>query len=224
MTEVGVRGTGVVLELDLCRVFVAGFAGRDAASVRAHLDELAAIGVPIPDDVPTFYELDPATLTTAPAISVASGATSGEAEAVLVRHGGEYFVGVGSDHTDRDAERHDIGASKAACPKPLSPRVVPLATCTAGGRWDGILIESWVDGRPYQSARLAGLRAPDDLLRRLELALALAPDSDLVLFMGTPPLLDGEFRFGTEWLVRLGLPDGTDLKHSYTVERESSDA
>lgn len=222
MTEVAVRGTGVALDLSACQVFVCGFAGRDEASVRVHLDELAAIGVPVPDDLPTFYELDRTILTTAPAIVVASGATSGEVEAVLVRHGGAYYVGVGSDHTDRDAERHDIAASKAACPKPVSREVVPLADCTAGGRWDEITIESRVDGRPYQNARLAGLRAPDDLLRRLE--AAVAPDGDLVLFMGTPPLLDGAFRFGTEWALRLRLPDDTELKHSYTVELESSDA
>ena len=57
---------------------------------------------PAPESVPELCDLDPALITTDAVIPVASDATCGEAEAVLVRHEGQFFVGVG-----------DLGAGSA---------------------------------------------------------------------------------------------------------------
>ncbi|WP_028923936.1 DUF2848 family protein [Pseudonocardia acaciae] len=209
--------TGEDLAFEPRRLIVAGYTGRDAEAVRAHIAELAAIGVPEPASIPTFYDLDPALLTTGPLVEVTGENTSGEAEPVLVRHAGRHYLGVGSDHTDRDLERTDIGASKAACPKPFSSQVVTLP---AEAQWDGIELASTVDGVDYQRGTLAALRTPDDLLARLADTLGEL-DGDLVVFGGTLPLLTGDFRPGTGWRTSLRAGEHT-LTCSYETKRRTT--
>jgi 4-hydroxyphenylacetate 3-monooxygenase len=201
------------------RLIVAGYTGRDEASVRAHIDELAAIGVPAPDSVPEFYDLDPALITTDAVIPVASDGTSGEVEAVLVRHRGQFFLGVGSDHTNRDLERTSIFDAKAACPKPLG-RVVVALPVLAETDWDSMTSESEVDGVAYQGGELSSLRPPPEILARLTERLGDF-DEDLVLFCGTVPLLAGQFVAGTHWTLVLHVSKGIALTHSYTVDTSS---
>ncbi|TMR00530.1 DUF2848 domain-containing protein [Actinomadura soli] len=197
-------------------LIIAGYTGRNEAATRAHIEELAAIGVPEPPTVPAFYPLDPGLLTVDPAITVAGANTSGEVEPVLVRHAGRHYLGVGSDHTDRDIERTDVAAAKAACPKPVGHRFVELPKDDA---WDGVRVECSIDGRPYQSGTLAELRTPTDLLDRLA-AEFVDLDGDLVVFAGTLPLLDGGFVPGRRWRLSLTI-DGTTLTCDYKTERRA---
>ncbi|HZD65472.1 MAG TPA: DUF2848 family protein [Acidimicrobiales bacterium] len=198
------------------RLVVAGYTGRDQAAVDAHIDELAAIGVPPPPSVPAFYELDPALVTTEEAVEVRGAATSGEVEPVLVRHRGRWFLGVGSDHTDRDLERQDIVAAKAACPKPLAPAVLALPGGLDALDWDAVEVWAQVDGEDYQRGTLAALRRPLELLARLT-EHAGEDGADLVVYAGTLPLLGGHFRPGTAWRVGLRTVEGQELAHAYAV-------
>ncbi|MGH3495577.1 MAG: DUF2848 family protein [Sciscionella sp.] len=216
-----VADTGERLDLVADRLIVAGYTGRDVAAVRAHIEELAAIGVPAPPTVPTFYDLDPALLTTDPIIEVTGGNTSGEVEPVLIRHNGRFFLGVGSDHTDRDLERGDITASKAACAKPLSERVIPLPADLESVDWDRIGASSSVDDQQYQRGTLAALRTPADLIAKLTSAVKDL-DGDMVVFAGTLPLLAGRFVPGTKWRLTMNTSEGTTLTRSYEVKRRSA--
>src|SRR3954454_6515463 len=110
-------GTGERLLLTDFDLVVAGYTGRD---------ELAAIGVPPPDSVPAFYELDASLATQERQVPVAGSNTSGEVEPVLVRSSGRLYLTVGSNHPGRDIERSSVADSKAACPKPLSTTLVAL--------------------------------------------------------------------------------------------------
>lgn len=209
-------GTDFDLQLDASRLIVAGYTGSDAAAVAAHIEELAAIGIPPPASVPAFFELDPSLVTSDPVVAITGSNTSGEVEPVLIRHNGRHYLGVGSDHTDRDLERTDIAASKAACPKPVGHRVIALPDDLAALSWDAIEIESNVDGEPYQRGVLALLRTPTDLLSRLTSTLGEVTD-DLVIFCGTLPLLTGAFRAGRLWRLHLKLDPNTSLTHAYEV-------
>lgn len=207
-------------ELSRPRLVVAGYTGRDQDAVAAHIAELAAIGVPPPPAVPAFYDLDPGLLTTGPVIELAGGSTSGEVEPVLVRHAGRYYLGLGSDHTDRDLERRSIAAAKAACPKPLGPDVIALPAGLDALDWDAITVQCHVDGTAYQRGTLAALRTPADLIARLTGELGDIA-TDLVLYAGTLPLLDGHFVAGTSWQLTLTAADDS-LTHSYEVKRRSA--
>ncbi|MFI0409148.1 DUF2848 family protein [Actinomadura sp. 3N508] len=216
MSELTLRVGADELRCSPRYLIVAGYTGRDEAATRAHIEELAAIGVPEPLSVPAFYPLDPGLLTSRPAITVAGRNTSGEVEPVLVRRAGRHYLGVGSDHTDRDIERINVAGAKAACPKPVGGRFVELPEDDA---WDGIRVECSVDGRPYQSGSLAELRTPTDLLDRLAAEFGDL-DGDLVVFAGTLPLLDGGFVPGRRWRLSLTI-DGTTLTCDYKTERRA---
>jgi 4-hydroxyphenylacetate 3-monooxygenase len=216
-----VSATAETLEITPNRLIVAGYTGRDEGAVAKHIAELADIGVPPPATVPAFYDLDPALLTTQAVVGVGSADTSGEVEPVVLRLGGRHYLAVGSDHTDRELEKSDIPGSKAACPKPIGENVVALPDDLDGFDWDSVGATSEVDGEPYQRGALAALRTPGDVLARLAAAL---PDTegDLVLFGGTLPLLTGRFVFGRSWKLRLTLPDGQVLAHTYETKHRSS--
>jgi hypothetical protein len=209
-------GTGADLLLAAPRLIIAGYTGRNEAAVAAHIAELAAIGIPPPATVPAFFELDPSLLTSDPVVMISGSNTSGEVEPVLIRHNGRFYLGVGSDHTDRDLERSDIAASKAACPKPVGHQVIALPEDLAAVDWDAIDVESDVDGEPYQRGSLAVMRAPTDLLARMTTVLGAFGD-DFVMFCGTVPLLTGAFRAGRHWRVQLTLDADASLIHSYEV-------
>jgi uncharacterized protein DUF2848 len=202
------------------RLIVAGYTAKDEAAARAHIAELAAIGIPPPATVPAFYDLDPALLTTEAVIEVSGPATSGEVEPVLVRRGGQYYLAVGSDHTDRELERADIASAKAACPKPIGETVVELGELSTV-RWDGLAASSTVDGRPYQDGDLGLLRSASELIERMGAVLGQISD-DLVMFCGTLPLLDGEFVPGARWQLQLRTPEGATLSHEYHAKSRSA--
>lgn len=215
-----VAGTDERVELSPQRLVVAGYTARDTDSVAAHIAELAAIGVPPPATVPAFYDLDPALLTSDAVADVGGPATSGEVEPVLIRRAGRYFLAVGSDHTDRELERTDIAAAKAACPKPVSGTVVDLGTDLSALQWDELTFESSVDGVEYQRGSGAILRHPAELFERMAETLGTVT-GELVLFCGTFPLLDGGFVYGDSWHLRLRMPGGTSLSHSYEIKQRS---
>ncbi|MDR7303760.1 DUF2848 family protein [Haloactinomyces albus] len=218
--QLHIAGEGRVLDVVPEQLIVAGYTARDERAVAEHIAELAAIGVPEPASVPAFYELDPALLTTEAVVAIDGSMTSGEVEPVLIRHQGSYYLAVGSDHTDRDLERHEIAASKAACPKPVGQLVLPLGEDLSAVDWDSITVSSSADEVPYQRGTLAALRTPDDLMSRLTATLGEI-DGDLVIFGGTLPLLTGEFVHGSYWRIHLALANGTTLTHSYETKQRS---
>ena len=201
------------------RCIVAGYTGRDAAKVQHHIDELAAIGVAPPPQVPMLYRMPDGAATTAERVSVPGDNSSGEVEPVLIRHHGRSYLGIGSDHTDRTIETVDIGESKWVCPKPIGTQVVAVDDWSAFD-WDACRARSWVDGTLYQDGPLAGLRRPDNLLAIVADRLTdLADDEDFVCFAGTLPLLDGTFVPGAAWDLELTLPDGRTLHHTYRTQK-----
>lgn len=215
-----VAGTGESITLDDFRGVVAGYTGRDAAAVQHHIDELAAIGVAPPPEVPMFYPVDAATVNSDAEYIDSANLTSGEIEPVYIRHDGVYYLGVGSDHTDRDLERTDIGDSKRACPKPVGRQVIRIGddAALAAFSLDDATARCSVDGRLYQEGTLSGLRTAHDIATRLIDRLELGDGDDFVCLGGTLPLLDGAFTAGEQWRVEIDLADGTRLSHDYRMK------
>ncbi|MGV7350047.1 DUF2848 family protein [Mycobacterium kansasii] len=197
------------------RTLVAGYTGRDQAAVARRIAELAAIGVAPPSDVPMFFSIELSSISTATFTPVRAGHTTGEIEPVLLRHCGRHFLGVGSDHTDRELESTSASESKRVCPKPIGPTVIEVDDWHTFA-WDDCRARSWVDGKLYQDGTLVDLRRPAELLDILADRLGDLGD-DLLCFAGTLPLLDGEFVSGDLWELELTLPDGRTLTHEYTT-------
>ena len=147
---------------------LAGWTGRDADAVERHVAELEKLGVARPPTVPCYYRVSASLLTTADEVDVVGAHTSGEAEAVLFSLSDGFWVGVGSDHTDRRSEAFDVAVSKQACAKPVGTAVWRYAE--VADHWDRLVLRSYAwDGsqrRLYQEGTLASIRPPEDLIAR----------------------------------------------------------
>ena len=175
--------------LEVRHLVIAGWTGRDAAATEAHIRELEAIGVPRPAAVPTFYRTAAALLTTSATIQVVGGDSSGEVEPVLLALDGELWIGVGSDHTDRAAERSGESRAKQLCAKPVGRDFWLFAE--VADHWDRVVLRSWaVAGgrrRLYQEGPAAALLRPEELLQRYRAQVSLQPEA--VMFCGTLPVI-----------------------------------
>lgn len=211
------------LEPDGCEVacspeiaIVAGFTGRDRAEVVEHISELERLGVAPPPSVPTFYPVPPQLVTQDRRLVTIEKSTSGEAEASLVVHDGEVFVAVGSDHTDRAAERLDIALSKRACEKVLGCTLWRLHD--VADRWDELRLRSWIGddaSQLYQDGSLGSLLPPQEVLAAIPWG---REPRCFVLFCGTVATVDGvcpSRQFKAELLDPL---TERSLQLEYTVE------
>jgi hypothetical protein len=209
------------------QLVIAGWTGRDVAVLNAHIDELAALGVAPPKSVPIFYRVSADLLTPHGRVQMVGREASGEAEAVLWKHDGALFVGIGSDHTDRALETVGITLSKQLCAKPISTTVWPWQEVAA--HWDELILRSTLprsgetnqaaprSGETYQEGSVGGLRRPDDLLALYEEREGPVGDGT-VMFCGTLPV-HGGIRFADEMALELEDPVlRRSLRHSYKVE------
>jgi len=205
-----------VVSVEPRTVIAAGFTGRDREAVDAHLRELAALGVTVPDRVPSFYPVPPSLAVQVDRISVTHGGTSGEAEIALIVAGGHTYVTIASDHTDRLAEASDIAMSKLMCPKVLGSEAWALEEVT--GHWDALEIQSWIGTHEttelYQDGRAEMLLAPTELLSLIPFKERLR---SFIVLAGTLPTIGG-IRPGDHFRARLHDPVlARSLSLSYTV-------
>jgi hypothetical protein len=198
---------------------VAGWTGRDPAAVEKHIRELEALGVKRPATTPIFYRVSAARLTTDAEIEVVGDKSGGEAEFVLLRHGGRLWVGAGSDHTDREVETYGVTVSKQMCDKPVAPLFWSFDEVAP--HWDRLMLRAHVgEGGArvlYQEGSVAAMLAPEDLLAR-HLGDAQLADNTL-MFCGTLAAKGGvrptaQFEFELEDPVRQ-----RKIAHAYTVRR-----
>lgn len=204
------------IEFEPENLIVAGWTGRDEASLRHHIEELAAIGVPRPSAVPVFYRNSVANITQATRLQVLGPDTSGEVEPVLVALSDGLWLGLGSDHTDRKAETMGIALSKQLCGKVMGRALWRLDEVEP--HWDQCVLRAHavIDGRRvvYQDGYLSAMRTPADLIARY--GQALAPGT--VMFCGTFGAIGGirpASRFEME------LADGVRgraMTHAYDIE------
>jgi len=158
---------GAPRRIDITRLVIAGWTGRDKAAVEKHIAELGAIGVRRPRTVPTFYRLGAGLATTAQEIEVVGEDSSGEVEFVLVSAPGALYVGVGSDHTDRKVESYSVTVSKQMCDKPIASVLWELED--VAGHWDRMILRAfaWIGGARvlYQEGTLDAMLPVDELIR-----------------------------------------------------------
>ncbi len=195
---------------------IAGWTGRDAAAMEAHIRELEELGIPRPKTTPIFYRVAATLLTTAGAIQVSGDGSSGEAETVILDVDGARYVGVGSDHTDREAEKINVSLSKQMCAKPVSPTLWRYDD--VAGHWDELVLRSWAhEGgarRLYQEGPVTAMRTPDDLIGQYG---GLAPGA--AMFGGTLAFAKPVATAAEAFEVALEDPVlGRRLTHTYRIE------
>jgi hypothetical protein len=197
---------------------IAGWTGRDAARVEAHVRELEAEGIPRPLRTPMFYQLSASLLTTAGGIVAVGGGTSGEIECIIVARDDGLWVGVGSDHTDRTLERTSVAKSKQVCAKPVASALWKYDDVAP--HWDRLELRSFIEAhgqrQAYQSGTAAAMLPPDELLRDFASRGGVF-GSPAVMFCGTLATLSS---IQPAPLFEMELHDpvlGRTIRHSYRV-------
>ncbi|WP_339062097.1 DUF2848 domain-containing protein [Tepidibacillus marianensis] len=214
-----VQGDSKTLELEVKKIFNAGYAGRNQALVQEHIDELAKVGVPAPTTTPTLYPISNYLATTSDNLQVQHGETSGEIEYVLIWADGELYVTVGSDHTDRNLENYSVPKSKQACPNVIPPEVWKFDDVK--DHWDELELECWVTkgGKRdlYQKAKLAALLSPDEWSETFD-RLSVAEDGN-IFYSATVNTVGNMLVFGDQYEIELKDPVlNKSIKHAYHVE------
>lgn len=214
---------GETAKLPVHRVVICGYTARDRAAAERHIEELAAVGVPRPSSVPELNVFDGALATQEATIGPVAEESSGEVEPVVIfADDGDWYLTVGSDHTDRLLERVDMRGSKGACPKPIGRS--GWTSSWASAHWDELELRSFVgaDDVPYQRAPLTTLLPFEDLQAIISDRVGHLEGS--AAFLGTVPLLTGGITCSDRYRLEIALPGGTVAPLEYRVERRSSRA
>jgi len=208
------------LNFSVKRMVNAGYVARDQKAVIQHIEELKREGVPVPEETPTLYPVASYLITTEGELEVVDESTSGEAEFVLLVDEGKIYVGVGSDHTDRNLEASSIIKAKQICPNVISPVVWPYEEVRRV--WDDLILRSWVERGDqrilYQEAKLSSIMSMEDILSFVRSKVKDGSLNGMVIYSGTVASLSGEIICGDGFEVELYNPQtNNSLKCRYKV-------
>lgn len=167
-----------IVDANIRHLYVAGWTGRDAEAVQHHIDELAELGVAPPSQIPLYYRVSENLLTQAEEVEVVGETSSGEVEPMLLLLDGQLWLGLASDHTDRELEAYSVAASKQACAKPTAQELWNFEDVK--NHLDQLVLScevfeggAWVS---YQEGALAAIRPLAELLKGAEM-----PDQSAML-------------------------------------------
>lgn len=213
----GRDGAASPLSLTIRRFIVAGWTGRDRAALEKHIRELEELGVKPPASTPVYYRNSCSRLTQAEAIECLGADSSGEVEFMLVEAGGQRYLGVGSDHTDRLVETWGVAVSKQACDKPVGRELWLLDDVLP--HWDRLTLRAWavIDGARvlYQEGAVTAMLPPEQIRAGYDDVAGLAEGS--VMFCGTLPAIGG-IRSAARFEMEIADPVlGRSLRHAYDV-------
>lgn len=188
------------LVVDVDRVAIAGYTGRDTEAVRRYVDKLAEEGIEPPPTIPMVFTVGADRVVAHDVIDVTGPETCGEVEFVLVVADDGVHVTVGSDHTDRSLEQQSIALSKQAVPKVVAGEAWRLEEIA--DHWDRLVLTATVgeDRRPYQETGVDFFLRPEDILDLVD------AEPGTVVFGGTVSSLQGGFDFDPVFAGRLHDP------------------
>jgi hypothetical protein len=124
-------------------------------------------------------------ITTDDVIEALGNASSGEAEFVLLQHGGRLWVGTGSDHTDREVEKYGVSVSKQMCDKPIGKDF--WAYDDVAPHWDKLILRAHIseggERKLYQQGAVTAMLDPLALIEQFAGKKAL--EEGTLMFCGT---------------------------------------
>ena len=145
---------------------------------------------------------------------------SGEAEPVVIDDGKRLYIGLGSDHTDRQLETHSVALSKQICAKPVAPTL--WAFDEAAPHLDQIAIRSFIRDdeneawTPYQEGTLASIRPLAELIDASPAAATARLQPGTAMMCGTFAVLSGGVRPARFFRMEMTDPVlGRTIEHCY---------
>jgi len=166
-------------------LIIAGWTGRNIDAIEAHISELEELGVSRPTKTPTFYRCSVDQLTMEEEFQVIGENSSGEIEFFILSLEDGYWVGLGSDHTDRVIEATDVAVSKQMCAKPIARALWRYDDVV--DHWDQLILKSTIivdgDEENYQEGPVTTMRDPEELISLYIDGEQLSPGT--LMFCGT---------------------------------------
>ena len=206
-------------DVSITKAIVAGWTGRDRVALEKHIVELEELGVARPTSTPIYYRVAATRVSDAATIQTTGVASSGEVEFVLAQWGGVMWVGVGSDHTDREVETYNVTVSKQMCEKPVAREFWRFADVAA--HWDQIVMRSWIEENGarvlYQEGSVVAMLDPLTLIEGYEGKSAL--DDGAIMLCGTFAAKGG-IRPSDRFEFEIHDPVlGRTIRHAYTLDK-----
>lgn len=169
-------------------VYVVGYSGSNKEKTYEHIKELEEqLNVAPPKKIPTIFEVAKETVTQDDNLFFVGEQTSGECEYVIIIKDGKKYIGLGSDHTDRELEAISVPKSKQVCLKPISQDFWEYDEIK--DHMNEIKLISKQNGKLYQDGTLADILPVEEILK--ELTDVLGEIDNCIIFSGTVPLVDG---------------------------------
>ena len=207
--------------IELSNLVIAGWTGRDIKAVQHHIDELVELGVRAPKSIPTYYRASVELLTTKRSVQTLGNKSSGEVEPLLISINNELWVGIGSDHTDREVEAYSVEVSKQMCLKPVARDLWRFADVEA--HWDKLVLRSRIrnggnEWTLYQEGLLSQIRPPSDLIKNYPGAQGGKLPNGTAMFCGTFSAKGG-IRSASEFSFEIEDPVlGRKITHAYAID------
>ena len=196
---------------------IAGWTGRDVVAVEKHIVELEKLGIRRPATTPIFYRVSAARLSIDNTIEALGQTSSGEVEYILLQCSGRLWVGVGSDHTDREVEAYGITVSKQLCDKPIARTFWPFDEVAP--HWSALVLRSHLleNGKTvcYQEGTVNSMLEPTNLIERYTNSAGFTDGT--LMFCGTLEAIGG-IRPSRRFAFELEDPVlGRIIRHYYDV-------
>lgn len=199
-----------------------GRTSRDPKDIIKHLEELKAEGIKVSADIPSYNPKVKDRITTGNTIQVLPNSkTSGEVEYVLLfTSDNDFFVTVGSDHTDRELEKTSVVLSKQICLNVI-PKEVWLYE-DVKDHWDQLVIKAWVKEngikKLYQEGQLSKMLSPEELIAKVRERVK-GDLTGAVVFSGTFPIIGGKVNYESYFEIELiDQVRGKSIRHVYNAE------
>ncbi|MFC1798243.1 DUF2848 family protein [Thermodesulfobacteriota bacterium] len=186
------------LKFEVKKFLNMGRTARDPRQIQKHLDELKKAGIASAlTGIPLYFPKLPDRITSDDTIQVLPDSkTCGEVEYVILIDKDDMYVTVGSDHSDRELEKQSISYAKHICRNVIAPKVWHYEDVKKD--WDDIVLRAWVEKgvkrKLYQEGKLASMLKPEEIVEKVKKHVA-GDLQGMVIFAGTPPILDGELCF-----------------------------
>jgi hypothetical protein len=209
-------GARRAIKPNIGRLILAGFAGRSAEEVEAHIEEMAGQGVPRPPHFPMFWPVLPHLLTQAQSILVYGVDTVPEVEYVLFTWQGVTYVTLGNDQCDIEVEaRLSAEKSKNLCQKIVAGAAWPISEVLA--HWDELQLTLCCEGTVMQHGHLALLIRPEVLGEKVS-AFDGGNNDGRMIFSGTIATRSPHPKPPYEVTMRLTDPQlGREIRHDFRL-------
>lgn len=222
MLELSIDGVvAKPLNFEVHKLLLAGYTFRDQKEVREHLEEEKKGGITGSAEFPRFGPKLRDRITTSDRIEVLPDIkTSGEAEFALLIDGNDIYIGIGSDHSDRDTEKYDMFISKQMCPCVISKKVWRYEDVK--GHWDDIIKRAWVKNKGqrqlYQEIKLGKFMKPEEILDKAKQHIE-GDLSGTVIYGGTEAAIGGEIIYSPYFEAELvDEQTGRTITCAYSIE------